>query len=112
MSNSVSSTLSTMNLLTTNENYGKEWRKSMEEKYSIPKKEMEMANWKSNVERIKEEINEKIEEIHKEIKKDTRTLLNSFLEKEEFKKHMDGIFTKLEKKCSRRKRRYDEIEKA
>jgi uncharacterized coiled-coil DUF342 family protein len=92
--------------------YGKDWRKSMEEKYSIPKKEMEMENWKSSVERIKQEIHGKIQEIHGEIKKDTKILLNCFLEKEEFKKHMDGIFANLEKKCMRRKRRYDEIEQS
>ena len=107
---SVSSSLETISLLTITTKYGKKWRESMEEKYSIPKMEMEMEHWKSSVERIKQEIHGKIEEIHEEIKKDTRTLLNSFLEKELFRKHMDGIFSNLEKKCMRKKRRYDEIE--
>jgi len=82
----------------------------MEEKYSIPKKEKEMEIWKSSVERIKQEIHGKIEEIHGEIKKDTKTLLNCLLEKDIFKKHMDELYSKLEKKCMRRKRRYDEME--
>lgn len=107
---SVSSSLETMSYLTISSNYVKKWVESMKEKYSHSKKEQEMENWKSNVQRMKQEINEKKEEIQKEIKKDTRTLLNSFLEKEKYKKHMDEMFRKLEKKNSRKKRRYSEME--
>jgi len=109
---SLSTSLETMSFLTTSK-YGKEWRESMEEKYSIPKKQEEMDLWKSNVQRMKQEIHEKIEEIREERKKDTKILLNCFLEKELFTKHMNEIFqrfTKTDKKSMRRKRRFDEME--
>jgi hypothetical protein len=107
---SVSSSLETMSYLTISRKYGEEWRESLNEKYSIPKKEKEMENWKSSVQRMKQEIHEKIEEIHREIKKDTKNFLNCFFEKEMFRKHMNEMFANLEQKYSRRKRRFHEME--
>ena len=101
--------LETMSSLTNTSKYGKSWRESLESKYKIPKKEEEFDIWKSNVERMKDEIENKIEEIQEERKKDMKIFLNCFLEKEKFSKHMNEIFGKFGKQTTTRKRNFEEI---
>lgn len=84
------------------------WREKVQEKYSIPKN-LEMDLWKSNVERIKNEIEEKIEEIRQERKKDTKSFLNCFFENQKFSKHMDEIFRTIDRKITSKKRKFEEI---
>lgn len=88
----------------------KEWRESLNGKYGIQKKSIELEEWKSYEKEIKQEIQLKIDEINKERKDDIKNLLKSFLEKSIFNQSFPIISRYSEKNNQNlRKRKYDEI---
>ena len=90
--------------------YSKEWRESLNGKYGIQKKSIELEEWKSYEKGIKEEIQVRIDEINKERKEDIKNLLNSFLEKKNFNQRFPIISQYYEtKSVNFRKRKYYEI---